>query len=436
MVQENNVYVYDGTVVPKTVTNVVVKCGMKKIQDKAFFHCRDLKSIHIPDTTGLTEIGVGSFMGCTNLVSIELPSSIERIDDAAFYHCSSLKSVLFHSEITESDYSIPSNAPPQLTRIGQSAFFGCTNLVSINLPPSINDIGEHAFHECTNLVSIKIPSSMNKINIGTFSLCQSLTSIILPLSINEIDDCGFDDCSSLRSIIIQKSHDTQNSDLILNESESLPSIELSSLKIIGDFAFSGCSSIESLHLPSQMEFIGCGAFSDCTSLRSIILPSSVGFMKHSLTCSNKVFDNCCSIKKIMIQSSIHNIDPEVVLFLLDDIIKKNPDLAQTPCTADSCLPLHLFIMFGYFESRQNRLKTLIQTIPESLISCDPVYNMYPFQLAACTPLFKKEIKVGSITSFIIRKEKEQIETIYLLLREEPGVAKKMISTQIPNLNHV
>ena len=183
-----------------------------------------------------------------------------------------------------------------------------------------------------------------------------------------------------------------------------------------------------------MEYLGCGAFSRCESLRSITLPSSVAHMKHPHTRSDEVFDNCYSIEKVMMKSSIHHIDSEVVLFLLDNIIYENPELSQTPCTADSCLPLHLFIMFGYCTTYQNCLEDLIHAAPKSLTLCDPVYNMYPFQLAACTPLFKKEVKLESRTHIIIQKEKEQLDTIYLLLRQAPEVVQHLISNQTPYLD--
>ncbi len=44
---------------------------------------------------------------------------------------------------------------------------------------------------------------------------------------------------------------------------------------IGDNAFSGCSSLESITLPEGVTSIGWGAFRDCSSLKSITLPEEV-----------------------------------------------------------------------------------------------------------------------------------------------------------------
>ena len=44
---------------------------------------------------------------------------------------------------------------------------------------------------------------------------------------------------------------------------------------IGDFAFYGCSTIESVIIPESIESIGEGAFCLCSALESIVIPGSV-----------------------------------------------------------------------------------------------------------------------------------------------------------------
>ncbi len=47
------------------------------------------------------------------------------------------------------------------------------------------------------------------------------------------------------------------------------------VKVICDYAFSGCSSLIGLELPSSLTSIGAWAFNDCSSLSSIVFPSSL-----------------------------------------------------------------------------------------------------------------------------------------------------------------
>ncbi len=48
--------------------------------------------------------------------------------------------------------------PDSVTRIGASAFYGCTGLTSITIPNSVTRIGDSAFEGCTGLTSIIIES--------------------------------------------------------------------------------------------------------------------------------------------------------------------------------------------------------------------------------------------------------------------------------------
>ncbi len=44
---------------------------------------------------------------------------------------------------------------------------------------------------------------------------------------------------------------------------------------IGNYAFSGCTSLTSITIPDSVTSIGVGAFLDCTSLTSVTIPDSV-----------------------------------------------------------------------------------------------------------------------------------------------------------------
>ena len=62
-----------------------------KIGDKAFWYCKTLSSITIPDS--VTSIGLGAFYQCTSLTSVTIGNSVTSIGNSAFYNCSSLTSV-------------------------------------------------------------------------------------------------------------------------------------------------------------------------------------------------------------------------------------------------------------------------------------------------------------------------------------------------------
>ncbi len=124
----------DGTILIFGCRNSVIPNSVKKIENKAFYDCKELKSIDIPNS--VTNIGNYAFSDCGSLTSIEIPSSV--------------------------------------TEIGDAAFQGCDSLISIEIPDSVTEIGRYAFYGCHNLISIKIPNTIVKIGNDAFS-CQLLT---------------------------------------------------------------------------------------------------------------------------------------------------------------------------------------------------------------------------------------------------------------------
>lgn len=134
------------------------------IADLAFLECNGLTSVTIPQ--GITYIGGGAFINCNNLTSITIPYSVTNIDGGAFYLCTNLadinvdenneyycseEGVLFNKSKTElmmypiakkiETYTIPES----VTKIGEVAFSGHDELVSIDLHEQITFIGRRSF---------------------------------------------------------------------------------------------------------------------------------------------------------------------------------------------------------------------------------------------------------------------------------------------------
>lgn len=74
-----------------------------------------------------------------------------------------------------------------------------------------------------------------------------------------------------------------------------------SLLSIEEYAFSQCSSLESIKIPNQMIIIGNEAFEDCSSLKEVDLGPSVANIGYC------AFVNCNSISSVTIPESVCNI---------------------------------------------------------------------------------------------------------------------------------
>ena len=132
------------------------------IPEGAFFQCKDLGRVEIPDT--VARIGERAFSSCPNLTSIVIPASVTNIDDCAFYKSYDLASVTFAEG-------------SKLTNIGRNAFYSCQSLESITIPDKITNIDYYAFERCTNLTSVVIPESVTTIGYAAFYDCDSLTDV-------------------------------------------------------------------------------------------------------------------------------------------------------------------------------------------------------------------------------------------------------------------
>ena len=97
----------------------------------------------------------------------------------------------------------------------------------------------------------------------------------IPFGVKIIGVFAFDGCSELTNVAIPDSV-TDIGDYAFDGCTGLTSITIpNSVATIGDEAFCECTSLTSLTIPDSVTAIGWEAFRDCTGLTSVTIPDSV-----------------------------------------------------------------------------------------------------------------------------------------------------------------
>lgn len=252
------------------------------------------------DTYSVTSIGDGAFYGCSNLTSVNIPSSVKSVGKAAFHNTEWWNSQLdglvyidcyllgYKGEKTIGNIEIKEGTKV----IGNFAFYNCSNLTSITIPNSVTNIGEGAFFGCRGLTSITLPNSITNIESCTFYACSSLANVNIPSSVTSIGESAFSSCSSLTNITIPNSVKSIG-DGAFQECKNLTNITLpNSVTSIGNYMFRYCSSLTNVDIPGSVKSIGWRAFSDCTNLTSITIANPIPpTIVYNDTFSNECYKN-------------------------------------------------------------------------------------------------------------------------------------------------
>ncbi len=283
LVNDENQYVALMDVIDTSVSSFVIPDGVKIIYDNAFSACSNLTSLEIPssitaigidafaDDLEYTEYNNGKYLGNGDdkylvlvdvidptVLEFDMPNGVKIIYDEAFKWCSDIKKITLSSSVQS---------------IGNYAFYNCMWLEKIDISSDLTRIGDYSFYGCRSLESIDIPSSVESIGDYAFFECASLKNIKIPSSVNSVGFCAFEDCTGLESVSFKTN---------------------SSLNRIDSSTFKNCKSLESIELPSGIIYIGNTAFADCSSLKSLVIPASV------MSVGESILTGCTSLENITI----------------------------------------------------------------------------------------------------------------------------------------
>ena len=209
---------------------------VSEIKGEAFANLKNLKSLTLPGS--ITVVRSFAIYKCPSLKTIGLCNGINKIMFSAIYECTALEELYFPQSVVLEpapavycvelvaitvDNSNPaiysetnciidksnmyviagcgtSVIPEDVTGIEMLAFYGCNNIVSIDIPDSVTYIGRESFAYCSSLKSIEFPQSVKEIYYSATYGCSAMEYIIYPEGLSVIEARQFGDCKSLTHV--------------------------------------------------------------------------------------------------------------------------------------------------------------------------------------------------------------------------------------------
>ncbi len=241
---------------------------------------------------------------CTNLTSVKLPRNISTIAASGFANCSSLTSIvlpnlraIFSSTFKGCTALTGITIPDSVTSIGNSAFDGCTALkkVTFSDTPGLKTIGKYAFRNCTSMTSFYLPTGNVVETIGEYAFYGNTKMKLRSRNLRSVSSIGayaFQK-TAITNITINSAGLTTIPRNVFYQCTSLENVYLSSsVTVIDQFAFSGCSKLTGLSyegagktgikLPEGLTTIGNAAFGGCCSIAEVDFPSTISSIGNNI----------------------------------------------------------------------------------------------------------------------------------------------------------
>ena len=375
------------TLIPRTtfegcylLSDVTLPSSVETIEEEAFENCESLTEITLPkalaalDTTAFFGTGISEF-------ALEEGNTALAVKDGVLYNADMTAFVCYPPCKTDTTFTVPATVeiitegvlgdyievllfeaggmnslvideqglagmnltkvvlPERISKIGDEAFYGCSNLLNINVPSGLkeNDFGEDAFYGCTKLIEIRNNSDIELVpgdekcggiaayavriytegdstanldengfltigvdsDVYLISYSGTETEITIPEGVTVISAYAFEE-SSITSVTFSSTVKKVNEgafayadleSVTLNEGltelgvaafyycRSITEINLpSTLKVIDDQAFYYCRGISDITLPASLEKIGEQAFYYCSDITSVNMPESIKYI--------------------------------------------------------------------------------------------------------------------------------------------------------------
>lgn len=353
-----------------SLTSVTIPSSVLSIGEETFAYCSSLDAIHVEATTPpvLGEDAFNStpvcYIPCGTLAAYEASDWAKYVSEFVEEGCAPLQmcgdnlyweyadGVLtitgtgdMYDYAADTDvpwYDVRGNIktvslPNAMTKIGQNAFYKCTNMTTINMPTSLTAIGEKAFAQDTKLTGeLTLPASLTTIDERAFFNCKAVTAfhieattpptlqdkafnyVVSPIHV----PCGYghvygkhtqwgmlnlEMCELLQDNVYYYPIDGHTARAVTYHSNPTDTIVIPSAVVIdgmlrtvtevADYAFTDCDNLPAIYFNEGLEHIGERAFVRCYGLKgTITLPTTL------TTIGERAFSYCDNVEKYLLQA--------------------------------------------------------------------------------------------------------------------------------------
>jgi hypothetical protein len=198
--------------------------------------------------------------------------NFELSSDGEGYVCTGL------GNATTTDIVIPATYKDKpVLAIENGAFYNCVTLTSVTVQEGVQMILPYAFRGCVRLETVVLPGSVSFLGTHAFAMCASLKTVTIADNDKTFEDPKDD------------------------------------VRLIGESAFKGCSSLTELRLPEEVTMLSRRVLDGCASLKEITIPVGVEALDEGC------FAGCTSLTTIRYEGTKEQWEklPRVTLWDLD-----------------------------------------------------------------------------------------------------------------------
>ena len=275
-----------------------------------------VSNVRIPETYNGKKVSIVegyAFRNCSTLRTIEIPDTIEIVYyNTAFEKCNALKEIVVYEtgNAVSPKYSSADGVLYYTSDVAaegkELVFIPAARTGGLAIPSGVRSIGENAFTG-SKIQTVTVPATVSNIAARAFRNSTYLTDIYFDLNEGDeliVGENAFSGCSSLKSLNIPARYATFDP-AVLGDSSSIENIIVSEdhetyssvngllCNKDGDtLIYCPAGRRGALRIPSGIRTIGKSACAGCSNLTSLIIPSFVTRIE------NNAFEYCSRLTSV------------------------------------------------------------------------------------------------------------------------------------------